>query len=72
MLSCTLPTLIIHGTDDYIIPISDAEELLMACKAEQKKLVKIRGAGHNDLLFRGFATYCAEIREYIVRITSGK
>ncbi len=69
MASCTLPTLIIHGTHDYIIPVSDAEELLMACKAEQKKLVKISGAGHNDLLFRGFATYCAEIKEYIIHIS---
>jgi alpha-beta hydrolase superfamily lysophospholipase len=70
MASCTLPTLIIHGTDDYIIPISDAEELLIACKSEQKKLVKIRGAGHNDLLFRGFSIYCAELRGFIAQLTS--
>lgn len=69
MVSCRIPTLIIHGTDDWIIPVSDADELLSACKSEQKKLVKIRGAGHNDLLFRGFATYCKEIREFIVDTT---
>ncbi len=41
-----LPTLIIHGNEDKLIPVSMAYELFNACAAEQKELLIIRGAGH--------------------------
>lgn len=65
---CIAPTLMIHGAEDHIIPISDSEALYNACGSKTKRLVKINGAGHNDLLLRGFAQYCTEIRDHIVRI----
>jgi pimeloyl-ACP methyl ester carboxylesterase len=70
MKRCTLPTLIIYGTEDRIIPISDAKALYESCKSKTKRLVEIRGAGHNDILLRGFETYRSEIRDYIFRITA--
>jgi pimeloyl-ACP methyl ester carboxylesterase len=69
MKLCTLPTLIIHGTEDRIIPFSDAKALYEACKSKTKRLVEIRGAGHNDILLRGLETYRSEIRDYVDRIT---
>jgi uncharacterized protein len=69
MKLCTLPTLIIHGTEDRIIPISDAKALYGACKSETKRLVEIRGAGHNDILLRGLETYRSEIRDHVLRAT---
>lgn len=62
------PCLIIHGTQDRIIPVSDAEALYAACLSRKKRLVKIEGAGHNDLLIRGFDTYFSEIKALVESI----
>ncbi|MHA1681311.1 MAG: alpha/beta hydrolase [Promethearchaeota archaeon] len=44
------PTLIIHGTNDAIIPRGESVHLLEAIpKGIYKKLVTIEGAGHNDI-----------------------
>jgi pimeloyl-ACP methyl ester carboxylesterase len=68
---CTLPTLIIHGTEDRIIPLSDAKALYAACRSATRQLVEISGAGHNDLLMKGFEKYFSSIRDHIAR-TSGR
>ena len=52
-----LPTLIIHGERDWIIPISDAEALYEASAGRPKTLIRIPGAGHNDLMLVGRQTY---------------
>lgn len=53
----TQPVLLLHGEEDWIIPFSDAEQLFDACPSPVRTLVPIRGAGHNDLLYRGLETY---------------
>lgn len=53
----TVPSLFIHGERDWIIPISDAEELYEASAAPRKSLVRIPGAGHNDLMLVGRRAY---------------
>ena len=58
-----LPTLIIHGERDWIIPISDARALYEASPAADKKLVKVPGAGHNDLMMIGRRAYFGAISE---------
>jgi hypothetical protein len=68
--SCPVPVLLIHGTEDWIIPISDAETLYQASPSAEKRLVKIRGAGHNDLLVQGYGTYFSEIRTFLESIRS--
>ena len=65
---CELPTLLLHGTADMIIPLSDAEALYRASPSRSKELVKIEGAGHNDLLIRGFDRYFAALRTHVERI----
>jgi pimeloyl-ACP methyl ester carboxylesterase len=67
---CRMPTLIIHGTEDWIIPVVEAEALHEACPGPQKRLVKIRGAGHNDLMVYGYGTYFSEIRSFLESIRS--
>lgn len=42
------PVLLIHGTDDTLIPSSESLILFEACQSN-KKLVLIEGGGHNDL-----------------------
>lgn len=60
-----LPTLIIHGERDNIIPISNGERLFDACPADEKRFVRIPAAGHNDLLFFGRDQYFNSIHEFI-------
>ena len=47
------PALIIHGTHDSIIPVADAEALYKSSGSATKKLLRIRGADHNNLLAVG-------------------
>lgn len=44
----TVETLIIHGTEDDIIPFELGEELFQSLSAK-KKIIPINGAGHNNL-----------------------
>jgi len=73
MRQCHLPTLIIHGTNDRIIPLADSEALLDLCCSADKNLVKIVGAGHNNLLMVGPNDYYRNLNVFIGRIKeSGK
>jgi pimeloyl-ACP methyl ester carboxylesterase len=46
----TKPVLIIHGTSDWIIPISEAELIYNNLpNSVDKTLIKVQGAGHNDI-----------------------
>ena len=60
-----VPTLIIHGQADQLIPVGNAKNLYDSCGAEQKRLVVIPNAGHNDLIYRGKDLYFSAIREFI-------
>ena len=65
MRRCDLPTAIIHGTDDVIIPVSESRALYNACPGRDKTLLTIEGAGHNDLLVIGFDRYFDAVRHMI-------
>jgi alpha-beta hydrolase superfamily lysophospholipase len=56
------PTLIIHAADDHIIPYTDAEALFHSSPASDKKLVRIEGANHNNILMHGFTEYMHAIQ----------
>ncbi len=58
-------TLIIHGEDDILIPISEAEELYGQSAAKEKRLVRIPDAGHNDLMIVGMRQYFGAIRQFV-------
>jgi pimeloyl-ACP methyl ester carboxylesterase len=55
------PTLIIHAEFDHIIPYKDGEALYEASGAKDKSLLKIPGANHNDIFFRGLELYMEAI-----------
>jgi hypothetical protein len=59
----TVPTLIIHGVEDWIIPVEDGEALYEHSAASEKRLVTIPNAGHNDLLMIGRRPYFEAIAE---------
>lgn len=57
----TVPTLIIHGERDWIIPVEDGRALYDASAAQEKNLLMIPGASHNDLMLVGRAAYFSAI-----------
>ena len=59
------PVLILHGTNDWIVPISEGELIHEALSEEtETKMVAIRGAGHNDILmFKD--KYTQALKEFI-------
>lgn len=61
----TVPTLIIHGEDDRLIPVENATDLYQHSGADQKTLITIPGAGHNDLLFKGQTNYFRALQTFI-------
>jgi len=57
------PKLIIHGLDDTLIPFRHAEELYSRA-APPKKILPIKGAGHDDTYLRGGGVYLKAIEEW--------
>ena len=60
------PTLIIHGTQDTIIPVADADALYQASGSVTKKMLRIRGADHNNLLAVGFDEYFKAVSNIVL------
>lgn len=65
IIKYTKPTLIIHAEFDHIIPFSDGQSLFDTSAAENKKLLKIPGANHNDIFARGLSAYLAAIETMV-------
>ena len=65
--SVRIPTCIIHGEIDEIIPVQEGLELYENSGAAAKNILIISGAGHNDLLFRGHQQYFDEIDKFVKR-----
>ncbi len=59
----TKPLLVIHAEHDQIIPFAEGLELYEACPSPEKTLLKVAGAGHNDILSRGFAAYMQAVAQ---------
>ncbi|MFC2172529.1 alpha/beta hydrolase [Acidobacteriota bacterium] len=61
----SLPLLIIHGEQDFLIPVTNGQSLFDACPSESKRIVRIANAGHNDLLFYGVEEYFRAIKTFL-------
>jgi len=61
----TIPTLIIHGESDVLIPAADGQQLFRSSRVDDKRLELIPGAGHNDLMLVGRAQYFEAIRRFV-------
>lgn len=62
-----LPVLIMHGTEDEVIPYELGQKLFAAAN-EPKEFYPIPGATHNDPYLVGGEPYYAKIREFIQRL----
>jgi alpha-beta hydrolase superfamily lysophospholipase len=64
-----IPTLIIHGENDIIIPLEDGTSLFNNLASEIKEILIIPRAGHNDLLLYGPEDYMEAISKMISQVT---
>ena len=61
----TLPVLIIHGDCDELVPPAQAFHFHENVGAEDKRLVTISGAGHNDIMAVGQEQYFQAIKDFL-------
>ncbi len=60
-----LPTLVIHGEQDSLIPPAEGRDLFDNAGTKDKRLVVIPGADHNDIMLLGLQQYFAAITEFV-------
>jgi alpha-beta hydrolase superfamily lysophospholipase len=65
-----LPLLIIHGERDTLIPVRNGQALHDASPAAHKRILRIPGAGHNDLLFAGMQPYFDAIAAFVSHVSA--
>jgi uncharacterized protein len=63
----SLPTLIIHGEEDALVPLREAETIYNHVGAKDKRLLVIPGADHNDIMFVGLEEYFKALRQFVRR-----
>jgi pimeloyl-ACP methyl ester carboxylesterase len=61
------PALVIHGDADSIIPFSIGEKVYQAVPVEDKRFIRIKGAGHNDLTLVAGPVFWRLVGEFIQR-----
>jgi uncharacterized protein len=60
----SLPSLIIHGEDDTLVPLENARDLYNRLGTKEKELLVIHSATHNDVLIVGFKDYFKAIQQW--------
>ena len=60
----TIPTLIIHGDEDEIIPATEGRTLFALSGAKEKSSLFIPNAGHNDIMMVGLEAYMGAIEGF--------
>lgn len=65
MKKVTIPTLVIHGERDMLIPVTHGKTLYENAASEDKTLVTIPNAGHNDVSFRDMTRYFDAIKRFV-------
>jgi alpha-beta hydrolase superfamily lysophospholipase len=60
----TIPTLVIHGEEDEIIPVEEGRTLYGLSGSPNKSSLFVPGAGHNDLMMRGLEAYMAAVEKF--------
>lgn len=62
------PTLVIHAEKDHIIPLSDGEALYNSCRSDDKTLIRIPGANHNNIFLLGLSEYMTAVKKFVDRL----
>jgi alpha-beta hydrolase superfamily lysophospholipase len=60
-----LPTLVIHGDHDSLVPLENAKAIYQHLGTREKRLLVIPSATHNDIMLVGFKDYFNAIQQFI-------
>ncbi len=60
-----LPTLVIHGNQDSLVPLENAKVIYQHLGTREKRLLVIPSATHNDIMIVGFKDYFNAIQQFI-------
>jgi len=60
-----IPTLIIHGERDTLVPLREAKDIFNHLGTDKKELLIIPSANHNDIMLVGFQKYFDAIQRFI-------
>jgi alpha-beta hydrolase superfamily lysophospholipase len=60
-----VPTLIIHGEQDWLVPLENAKDIYQHLGTKEKELVIIPSATHNDIMLAGFKEYFDSLQQFI-------
>ena len=63
--SINMRVLVIHGEMDTLAPVQDAVRMFQEFSSQDKWLLTVPGAGHNDLLHLGLHEYFAAIQDFV-------
>ena len=66
-----IPSLIIHGEKDTLVPLREAEDLHAHLGTEEKELLVISSATHNDIFFVGLGQYMEALRRFVEKTERG-
>jgi alpha-beta hydrolase superfamily lysophospholipase len=61
----SLPTLIIHGEYDQIVPVEEGKALYETIAAKDKRLIIIPGVDHNTIMSGGMQPYLQALHDFI-------
>jgi hypothetical protein len=61
----SLPTLVMHGEYDQIVPVEEGKALYESIAAEDKRLLIIPGVDHNTIFSGGMEPYIKALRDFI-------
>ncbi len=61
----SLPTLIIHGDQDSLVPVENAKTIYQHLGSLQKELLIIPSATHNDIMLVGFKDYFNALHRFV-------
>ena len=62
------PLLVIHSDLDDIVPISQADMIMIECPSHSKDILKVEGANHNNIIAVARDHYFSHIRDFIEKL----
>lgn len=69
IMRVTIPTFILHGQQDTLIPLWQAQKLHAACGAKSKEMQIVPGANHNTLIAAAGMLYFQAIKGYVDKVS---
>jgi pimeloyl-ACP methyl ester carboxylesterase len=67
----SIPSLIIHGDQDWLVPLENAKDIYQHLGTREKELLIIPSATHNDIMLVGFKEYFNALQQFIERTNKG-